>query len=404
MSASTERDRDAQGVQAVAETPPARDATASPISRRLLAGARSAPGLLLAIGLVWLIFFVTTEGIFLSDRNLINLMRQTSVTAMVALGMLVVIAQGEIDLSVGSLLGVCTATIALLESSGSVSWIVTILVALGIGISVGLWNGIWVARLGIPAFVATLGGLLMFRGISLASTGGRTISGIGDEIQYLGQAFLDGPILWAFLAAGLVIALLPLRRIGNERERRKALRVAMVGVAVIAAVTWASLSYRGLPVPVALTLTVAVILAWTLDNTVWGRHVYAVGGNRAASRVAGIPIGRQIIVGYVLIGVLTVLASVLFVGRLAAAPPEAGYFLELDAIAAVVIGGTSLYGGSGTVPGVLLGALLMQSLSNGLSLMNVPTAYQNITKGLVLVLAVYLDAVSKRGGRPFLRG
>jgi D-xylose transport system permease protein len=135
---------------------------------------------------------------------------------------------------------------------------------------------------------------------------------------------------------------------------------------------------------------------------VWGRHVYAVGGSRAAARISGISIGRQIVAGYVLIGVLTALAALVFVGRLGAAPPEAGYFLELNAIAAVVIGGASLYGGSGTVPGVLLGALLMQSLSNGLSLMNVPSAYQNITSGLVLMLAVYLDALSKRGGRPFL--
>jgi len=179
--------------------------------------------------------------------------------------------------------------------------------------------------------------------------------------------------------------------------------VALSGVAVIAALTWATLSYRGLPMPVALTLVAAVILSWALRNTVWGRHVYAVGGNRAASRVAGIPISLQIISSYVLIGVLTVCASILYVGRLGSAPPEAGYFLELHAIAAVVIGGASLYGGSGTVPGVLLGALLMQSLSNGLSLMNVPTAYQNITIGLVLILAVYLDAVAKRGGRAFIR-
>jgi D-xylose transport system permease protein len=166
---------------------------------------------------------------------------------------------------------------------------------------------------------------------------------------------------------------------------------------------WATLSYRGLPMPVALTLTVAALLAWVLRNSVWGRHVYAVGGNRTAARLAGIRIGMHIIIAYILIGVLTALGALMFVGRLGAAPPEAGYFLELNAISAVVIGGASLYGGSGTVSGVLLGALLMQSLSNGLSLMNVPSAYQNITSGLVLILAVYLDAVSKRGGRPFLR-
>jgi D-xylose transport system permease protein len=155
--------------------------------------------------------------------------------------------------------------------------------------------------------------------------------------------------------------------------------------------------------PVALTLIAAATLAFTLRNLVWGRHVYAVGGNRAAARLAGIRIGWHLFLGYILIGVLTAIASLMFVGRLGAAPPEAGYFLELNAISAVVIGGASLYGGSGTVPGVLLGALLMQSLSNGLSLMNVSSAYQNITSGLVLILAVYLDSVAKRGGQPFLR-
>jgi D-xylose transport system permease protein len=373
------------------------------LSKRLLAQSRSAPGLLLAIAIIWLIFFITTDSIFLSDRNIINLMRQTSVTAMVALGMLVVIAQGEIDLSVGSLLGLCTTVIALLESSGAVSPLVTVLAAMGLGVLVGLWNGVWVAKLGIPAFVATLGGLLMLRGVSLALSGGRTISGIREEIRYVGEAFITGPWLWTFLAVALVVALLPLRRGSKSGERRKAMMVAAAGVAVVAILAWTTMSYRGLPMPVALTLMVAAVLAWALRNTVWGRHAFAVGGNRAAARVAGIPISLQIFASYILIGVLTVLASILFVGRLGAAPPEAGYFLELNAIAAVVIGGASLYGGSGTVPGVLLGALLMQSLSNGLSLMNVPTAYQNITSGLVLILAVYMDAVSKRGGRPFLR-
>lgn len=388
---------------------PGLDATAEgkqaekPLLRQLLAQSRSAPGLLLAIGLIWLIFFVSTNGIFLSDRNIINLMRQTSVTAMVALGMLVVIAQGEIDLSVGSLLGVCATVIALLESSGAMPPVVTVLVALSLGVLVGLWNALWIAKLGIPAFVATLGGMLMFRGISLAFSGGRTISGIREEIRYVGEAFLTGPVLWAFLAVALMVALLPLRRAGDRGERRKALAVTGGGVAVVAALAWATTSYRGLPMPVALTLVAATILNWALGNMVWGRHVFAVGGNRAAARVAGIPIARQIFASYILIGVLTALASLLFVGRLGAAPPEAGYFLELNAIAAVVIGGASLYGGSGNVPGVLLGALLMQSLSNGLSLMNVPTAYQNITSGLVLILAVYLDVLSKRGGRLFLR-
>src|SRR5262245_20422103 len=211
--------------------------------RQLLLQSRTAPGLLLAVGLVWLVFFMTTDGIFLSDRNIINLMRQTSVTAMVALGMLVVIAQGEIDLSVGSLLGVCATVIALLESSGAMPPVVTVLVALSLGALVGLWNGLSVAKLGIPAFVATLGGMLMFRGISLAFSGGRTISGIREETRYVGEAFLTGPVLWAFLVVALIVALLPLRRAGDRGERRKALAVTGGGVAVVAALAWATTSY-----------------------------------------------------------------------------------------------------------------------------------------------------------------
>jgi len=371
--------------------------------RRFLLQSRSAAGIIFAVGLVWLIFFFLTDGVFLTDRNIINLMRQTSITAMVALGMLVVIAQAEIDLSVGSFLGLCATVIALLESRGAFPPAFTVLIALGLGALIGVWNGLWVAKLGIPAFVATLGGMLAFRGVSLALSGGRTVSGIRDELRFFGEAFITGPALWVILAAAMILALLPLRRMSDPKQQREALMVTALGFAATALLAWTTLSYRGLPMPVALTLVVAAMLDWALRNLVWGRHVYAIGGNRTAARIAGVPITPHIIGAYVLIGMLTALAAIMFVGRLGAAPPEAGYFLELNAISAVVIGGASLYGGRGTVPGVLLGALLMQSLSNGLSLMNVQSAYQSITSGLVLMLAVYLDAVSKRGGLPFVR-
>jgi D-xylose transport system permease protein len=371
--------------------------------RAIVAHSRSLGGLLLAIAIVWAIFFVVTDGIFLSDRNVINLFRQSSITAVVALGMLIVIAQGEIDLSVGSLLGLCATVVAMMETAGTFSPIVSVLIALLIGLAVGLWNGAWVAMLGVPAFVATLGGMLAFRGLSLALSGGRTISGIRPQIRFIGEAFLTGPALWVFLLVALGLALYPLRRISGSAQSRKSITTVVLGVSAVALLAWATLSYRGLPMPVAIALGVAALLAGLLSNTVWGRHVFAVGGNRSAAKLSGIRVGRHIVTGYVLIGVLTAIASLIFVGRLAAAPPEAGYFLELNAISAVVIGGASLYGGTGTVPGVLLGAILMQSLSNGLSLMNVPTAYQNMTSGLVLILAVYLDAVSKRGGKAFLR-
>ncbi|NEI74600.1 ATPase [Rhizobium lusitanum] len=364
---------------------------------------RSAAGLLAAIAIVWLVFSLLTDGIFVSDRNLSNLMRQTAITAIVALGMLVVIAQGEIDLSVGSFMSLCVTVVAMIEASGTVGPWVTIFAALAMGVAVGLWNSAWVAKLGLPSFVATLGSLMLLRGLALALSGGRTISGISDGIRFFGDAFVTGPALWAFIAVAAIIALWPLRSLSQNSNPRSVLIRVALGFASVVLLAWATLSYRGLPMPVAITLTAAGLLAWMLTNTVWGRHVYAVGGNRAAAKSAGIPITKHLVTSFILIGVLTAIGTLMFVGRLGSAPPESGLFLELNAIAAVVIGGASLYGGTGRVSGVLLGALLMQSLGNGLSLLNVPTAYQNITSGIVLMLAVYIDVLSKRGGKLFAR-
>jgi D-xylose transport system permease protein len=365
---------------------------------------RSAAGLLLAIAIVWIAFSILTDGVFVSDRNLSNLMRQTAMTAIVAIGMLVVVVQGEIDLSVGSFLSLCVTVVAMIEVSGVVGVWGTIAAALAMGVLVGLWNGTWVARLGLPSFVATLGGLMLFRGLALALSGGRTITGISDDIRFFGEAFVTGPALWAFIVVAAIIALWPLRNLGEDSQhRRRALLRAGLGFASVVLLAWATLSYRGLPMPVAITFVTAAVVSWMLANTVWGRHVYAVGGNRDAARSAGIPITKHLMISFVLLGVLTSVATLMLVGRLGSAPPESGLFLELNAIAAVVIGGASLYGGTGTVSGVLLGALLMQSLANGLSLLNVPTAYQNITSGIVLMLAVYIDVLSKRGGKLFSR-
>ncbi len=298
--------------------------------RSILTYTRSLGGLMLAVGIVWLVFFLTTDGIFLSDRNVINLFRQTSITAVVALGMLVVIAQGEIDLSVGSFMALCATVIAMVETSAAFPPFVTVLVALVLGLAVGLLNGAWVAKLGVPAFVATLGGMLAFRGLALALSGGRTVSGIRPEIRYFGEAFLTGPALWFYLAVALMLALYPLRRIARQPQPRRVLIAAAAGTGAVALLAWATLSYRGLPMPVAVTLVLAAGLAGLLRHSVWGRHVFAVGGNRSAARLSGIRVGRHIILGYILIGLLTAVASLLFVGRLGAAPPEARYLLELN--------------------------------------------------------------------------
>jgi D-xylose transport system permease protein len=300
-------------------------------------------------------------------------------------------------------MSLCVTIVAMIEASGMVAPWVTICAALAMGVSVGLWNGAWIAKLGLPSFVATLGSLMLLRGLALALSGGRTISGVSDSIRFFGDAFVTGPALWAFIAIAALVSLWPLRSIKQSDHPRSVIVRVVLGFASVVLLAWATISYRGLPMPVFITLTAAGVLSWMLSNTVWGRHVYAVGGNRAAAKSAGIPITKHLVTSFILIGVLTGIATLMFVGRLGSAPPESGLFLELNAIAAVVIGGASLYGGTGKVSGVLLGALLMQSLGNGLSLLNVPTAYQNITSGIVLMLAVYIDVLSKRGGKLFAR-
>jgi D-xylose transport system permease protein len=286
-----------------------------PSKANLISILRSAAGLLVAIAIVWLVFSILTNGVFVSDRNLTNLMRQTAITAMVALGMLVVIAQGEIDLSVGSFMSLCVTVIAMVEVSGVVGPWGTVAAALAMGVAMGLWNGVWIAKLGIPSFVATLGALMLLRGLALALSGGRTISGISDELRFFGDAFISGPALWAFLVIAVVIALAPLRDVNRQNSRAALVRAAL-GLASVGLLAWATMSYRGLPVPVAITLAAAAILAWMLKYTVWGRHVYAVGGNRDAARSAGIPITRHLVTSFILIGILTAIASLMFVGRI----------------------------------------------------------------------------------------
>ena len=169
------------------------------------------------------------------------------------------------------------------------------------------------------------------------------------------RPFLPDPLSGCFFWSPSASPVYPLRRISGSAQSRKSITTVVLGVSAVALLAWATLSYRGLPMPVAITLAVAALLAGLLSNTVWGRHVFAVGGNRSAAKLSGIRVGRHIVIGYVLIGVLTAIASLMFVGRLGAAPPEAGYFLELNAISAVVIGGASLYGGTGAAPGCCWG-------------------------------------------------
>jgi ABC-type xylose transport system permease subunit len=280
---------------------------------------------------------------------------------------------------------------------------VAIIVTLLAGAAIGVWHGVWVAFLGVPAFIVTLGSLLALRGLALLLTKGETVSP-GTDITLIASTFLPNwatLLVFAALLGGFILILL------RERAARLAAGIdaplgksvvmpaALLGAICVGAAA-VTVNYKGMPLPVLILLTVVVGITILLRMTTFGRHLYAMGGNPEAARFAGIKVRRNIFAIFTMMGVLYGVAGLILVARLGAAPVNAANGLELNVIAAAVIGGTSLLGGVGTVAGALMGALLMESLNNGMSLMNLPTYWQQMAVGLVLVVAVFLDVRSRR--------
>lgn len=356
---------------------------------------------------VWVIFQFLTSGLFLTPRNLTNLSGQVAVTAILAAGIVMVMIPAYIDLSIGATVSFCAVIAAMTSSKFGFSLSAAIAATLLTGLIIGLWHGFWVAILRVPAFIVTLASLLAIRGLSLVVTSSETMSPQADllvisdtTIPLVPSAILLG-VLWAGLfliqlreyraqvAAGIAASMMSV--VG--------LPALFTGFLAVAATVVVG-SYRGLPLPVVLLLGVMIIVGSLLRLTSFGRQLYAIGGNRQAAALAGINIARNTFLVFSGMGLLYGLAGLVLVSRLASAPPNAGNGMELNVIAAAVIGGTSLLGGRGTVSGAIIGAILMESLSNGMSLMNLPSAYQSIAVGLVLLLAVYAD-LRGRGAKAF---
>jgi len=344
-----------------------------------------------ALLLIWVIFTVTTDGVFLTSRNLSLLMRQMAVTSILAVGMVLVIVAGQIDLSVGAMTGFLGAVSALLfVTHGWPLW-ATILAILALGALLGMSQGFLVSRFNIPPFIVTLGGMLIFQGALLGATGGVAISPTPDYL-FIGQSYIDKGIGWVL--AGLLSAWF-LFKAGKERGTD---RLKWIGLILLAFGFTAVLNgYEGIPLPVLLMLILAAILSITGQHTPFGRSLYAIGGNREAAFYSGIDISKNIVWVFTLMGLLCGVAGIVLTARVGAATSDAGRMMELDAIAAAVIGGTSLMGGRGTVWGALLGALVMASLDNGMSLMNTEAFWQPILKGGILVAAVALDMMGRKG-------
>lgn len=359
--------------------------------------------MLAALLAIWAFFAAATDGAFLTPRNLSNLAVQMSVTAILATGMVLVIVAGHVDLSVGSLLGLTGGVAAILEVWANWPTWAALGAALLTGVAVGALNGWLVAYQKVPAFIVTLGGMMAWRGVLLGVTRGVTISNLSHPFRFLGQGFVPRP-LGLLLAAAAVLAVVAglLRRRAARRRYgfaveslpRLAVRALFYG-ALILGFTLVMNAYEGIPVPILLVLALVGLYAFLAGRTRFGRHVYAIGGNPEAARFSGINVRSRTLLVFILNGLLAAIAGLVMTGRLNAATITAGQSYELDAVAACVIGGTSLMGGSGSVTGAIIGGLVMASLDNGMSMMNTDAFWQYIVKGGILVLAVWMDVATK---------
>ncbi len=351
-----------------------------------------------------LLFQYLSDGSFLSPRNLSNLSRQVCVNLTLAVGMTLVILTSGIDLSVGSVMALAGMAAALTQlqggmaSAGAAGAGLSLVAAVAVGAIFGSVNGLAVSRLKITPFIVTLGMMVICRGLTLIVSGAQAVAPIGDTFAALSSSYLN-PTASFWLFVGVALAGISFYFWANRQGRYtlgEALQGAgftAVGCGIAARIFC---GYRGVPTMVFVAAACAAVVWFLLGQTRFGRFVYAIGDNREAAELSGVPVAKTLWVVYVIMGALAGLAGALDVARVNAAVPSAGELGELDAIAAVVIGGTSLMGGAGGVGGTLIGVLLMGVLNNGMSLVGITEHYQKVFKGLVIILAVYLDTRSKR--------
>ncbi len=355
-----------------------------------------------ALVVIWVIFQYVTDQAFLQPRNLSNLFRQMTVTGVLAMGMVLIIVSGHIDLSVGSVVCFLGVTLAMLMQRG-VGAEQAMLATLGVGAIISFLQGWLTAFQKVPAFIVTLAGMMVFRGLSMGVTSGVTIPLEDGWIKSFGSAYL--PPMWGWIIAALAAGFLILKGIRLSKIASKVGPLAhddvqwgwiLLQTATIFVFTFVMNAYEGIPAPVLLMLILMVVFQFVSTKTVFGRHVYAVGGSVEAAYLSGVNVRRVVLGNFLLMGLLTGVAAMILTARVESAQPDAGQLLELDAVASCVIGGTSLMGGKGTIAGALLGALVMESLNNGMSLANMEAFWQYVVKGLVLVVAVWLDVASQK--------
>ncbi len=372
-------------------------------------------GMVIALVIVVLLFYFLTEGIIMTPRNISNIIQQNGYVMILACGMLLcILTGGNVDLSVGSIVGFVGAVSAVMILRMGIPVIPGMLISLLIGILIGAWHGFWIAYAGVPAFIATLAGQLIFRGCTMAILQGTSIAPLPDQYTFIGAGFIPDPFapetgqfktLTVILCVVACIIFIVSQVVSRKNKKKYGFdvehfglfiaRLALIsGVIMFFAIQLAQ--YRGLPTVLVLVVLLVLIYTFITNKTVVGRHIYAFGGNAKAAKLSGIKTSRIMFLVYTNMGLLAALAGLVFTGRLNSATPKNGDGFELDAIAACFIGGASTSGGIGTIIGAIVGGLLMGVLNNGMNIMGVSIDWQQAIKGAVLLVAVAFDVLSKK--------
>ena len=392
--------------------------------RQLVRGNIRQYGMIMALVVLVIFFQFATNGVLLRPMNVTNLVMQNSFILVMAIGMMLVIITGYVDLSIGSVVATTGAIAAVLMVDLKMPVYMTIAVAVVMGLLIGAFHGLCISAIGIPPFITTLAGMLIFRGICWAILDGRTVGPFPKAFANISSGYLTIKIYNGNITAGLVTQPSPGRDIlslllgaciilymifaemrSRQNKKKNNLEVmpgylSVLKLAVISGVvaffSFMLSSYVGVPIVLCIVIVLAVFYTFLMNNTIIGRHIYAVGGNQASAKLSGINVPRTIFFVFVNMGLMASLTGMLIAGRLNAATPSAGNSFELDAIAACYVGGASTSGGIGTIVGGIVGAMFMGVLNNGMSIMGIAVDWQRVIKGFVLLLAVMFDIFVKK--------
>ena len=369
--------------------------------------------IIMAMVVIWILFSLLTEGRYIGSQNISNLFRQMVITSFLAIGMVLVMVTGNIDLSVGKLAGFVSVVVAQFQADvwfhyipnrELLTTIFSILIGIGVGTIFEVLQGYLISYLHVPAFIVTLGGQWVLNGGILIITGGKTIPANQPIFSVIAQGYFSPMIGWVL--AGFVILFMAFSMLQGRRNKIKyGFKPTPMVIEIIRLVALATMimiyvaivnKYNGVQIPVMLLAVTAVIMSYVSTNTPIGRYAYAIGGNSEAARLSGVNISKNIFKVFVLMGLMAGISGVVLASYVGYGTVAAGQGYELDAIASTVLGGTSTLGGIGTIFGAIIGSLMIASLTSGLQMMNVPAAWQYVLKGIVLVVAVYADVYLKK--------